>query len=302
MSDGQSTASPAWHAYALLTITSICWGMNAMFGRAAVGEVSPLTLVMLRWVSVAVLVLLFTRRDLVQAWPVLRKHLPFVVIMGVLGYTAFNSFFYLAAHETTAVNIGILQGSIPVFVLIGAFFMYRTPVSPLQILGVLVTLAGVIVVTVQGDFERLASMAVNHGDLLMLIACAFYSSYTVGLKRRPPVPVMAMFAIMAIAAMIAAIPGVVVEVVQGSFQAPTLKGWVLVVLIALLPCFLAQICFMKGVEAIGPGRAGIFVNMVPIFAAISAIIFLGEVFQTFHMVALVLVLGGIWIAERGKAA
>lgn len=300
MSDTTSPTAPAWHAYAFLTITSMCWGLNAVLGRAAVGEVSPMTLVILRWLGVAILVLIFTHKDLISAWPTLKKHLLFIGAMSIVGFTAFNTLFYIAAHSTTAVNIGILQGSIPVFVLLGAFVAYRTRVTPMQVIGVPVTIAGVVIVAVGGDLERLKALAFNHGDLLMLLACFFYASYTVGLQRRPKVPVMAMFGMLAFGALIASVPGLLYEISTATFVAPTGKGWMLIGLVALFPSFLAQITFMKGVEAIGPGRAGIFVNLVPIFAAMMAVIFLGEVFKTYHAIALVLVLGGIWIAERGK--
>ena len=83
-------------------------------------------------------------------------------------------------------------------------------------------------------------------------------------------------------------------------MAPTPTGWMLIGAIAVLPSFLAQICFIYGVGLIGPGRAGIFVNLVPIFASLMAVAFLGEPFELFHGLALTLVLGGIWVAERKK--
>lgn len=294
------SANPTLLAYACLTVTSLCWGMNAVFGRAAVGEVSPMMLVAMRWVGVLVLVILFTRKDLKRDWPVLRLHLGFLAMLGLMGFTLFNALFYVAAHSTTAVNIGILQGSIPVFVLLGAFLAYRTPVAGRQVLGVAVTIVGVGVVAVGGDIDRLMTLAVNRGDFLMLMACFLYALYTVGLKRRPAVSALGMFAVMACAALLAAVPLVLTEAALGHYQAPTPKGWMLIGLVALLPSFLAQLTFLKGVEVIGPGRAGIFVNLVPIFAALLAVTFLGEQFQLYHALALTLVLGGIWLAERGK--
>ena len=89
-----------------------------------------------------------------------------------------------------------------------------------------------------------------------------------------------------------------VEAWLGEFQAPTLRGWVLVGLVALFPSFLAQIMFIRGVEIIEPGRAGIFVNLMPVFAAAIAVIYLGEQFHLYHGIALALVLGGIWLAEH----
>ena len=85
-------------------------------------------------------------------------------------------------------------------------------------------------------------------------------------------------------------------------QWPTLKGWIVVALAVLLPSLLAQICFIRGVALIGPGRAGVFVNLVPILAAIFAVTLLGEKFEMHHAIALILVLGGIYFSERGKTA
>jgi drug/metabolite transporter (DMT)-like permease len=133
-------------AYLLLTLTALCWGANAVFGRLAVGEVSPMVLTMLRWLLVLALLVPLVQRQVRRDWPVLRRHLPFLAVMGALGFTGFNAVYYVAAHDTTAVNIGILQGSIPVFVLIGAFAAYRTAVSPLQVGGVAVTMLGVVLV------------------------------------------------------------------------------------------------------------------------------------------------------------
>lgn len=295
-------AEPNLRAYAFLTTTALCWGANAVFGRLAVGEVSPLALVALRWLGVVLLLLVFARGPLRRDWQVLRHHLPFVFVMGALGFASFNALFYVAAHTTTAVNIGILQGSVPVFVLLLAFAAYRTPVTLLQAAGVLTTLLGVAIVASGGDLVRLADLAVNHGDLLMVLACFLYAGYTVGLRRRPAVSALGLFTVLALAALVASLPLAFVEWTLGEFQWPTPKGWLFVALISLFPSFLAQICFIRGVELIGPGRAGVFVNLVPVFASIMAVGFLREPFEGFHALALGLVLGGIWLSERGKAA
>ena len=99
------------HAYLFLTLTTLCWGGNAIFSRLAVGEVSPLTLVTLRWTTVLILLLIIARKDVIRDWPVLKQHLGYFMAMGGIGFTGFNALFYIAAHTTTAVNIGIIQGA-----------------------------------------------------------------------------------------------------------------------------------------------------------------------------------------------
>lgn len=300
--DAATQARVNLRAYVLLILTAICWGGNAIFGRLAVGEISPMALVTARWLGVSLLLAIFAHRQLRHDWPVLRPHLFAVAALGIMGFATFNGLFYVAAHYTTAVNIGILQGSMPIIVLFGAFLAYRTRITGLQALGAVVTLAGVVVVGSHGSLERLAALKLNFGDVLMLIACALYAVYTIALRKRPPSSTIGLFAVMAFASFLASLPMVAGEAALGQFQWPTAKGWLVVGLVTLFPSFVAQVFFIKGVELIGPGRAGIFVNLVPVFASFLAVVVLGEPFEPFHAAALALVLGGIWLSERGKAA
>jgi len=296
-----ASAEASARAYLLLTITTLCWGANAVFGRLAVGEISPMLLVTLRWLGVLLLMLAFAKRYVLQDWPTLRRHLPYLAAMGALGFTGFNALFYVAAHSTTAVNIGIIQGSMPMFVLLGAFLAYRSPVTPLQMAGVAVTMIGVTIVGTGGSLERLAALTLNQGDVMMVIACTFYAGYAVGLRRRPTaVSSLGLFTVIAAAAFIFSLPLTGAELALGRLQWPSATGWVVAGLVTLFPSFLAQIFFMNGVALIGPGRAGVFINLVPVFAAILAVLVLGEPFEGFHAVALALVLGGIWLSERRK--
>lgn len=286
--------------YLLLTFTMLCWGGNAVAGRLAVPEVSPMVLTAARWLFVVLLMACFARRQILRDWPVLRRHLPLLAAMGALGFTSFNALFYVAAYSTTAVNIGIIQGSIPVFVLLGAFLLYRTPVRGLQLAGVIVTIVGVLLVATKGEIERLLGLTFALGDLLMVIACALYAGYTLALRRRPQVSFLSFFAIMALSAFVTTLPLMAIEAAMGQTRAPSLAGIAILAYVGIFPSFLAQIAFMRGVSLIGPGRAGIFVNLVPVFASILAVVVLGEPFEFFQLGALALVLGGIALAERGK--
>ncbi len=295
-----SRLSATHQAYLFVTISTLCWGANAVFSRLAVGEVSPLLLVLLRWVGVILLLALFANRQIRRHARVLWHHKVYLFLMGALGFTAFNSLFYTAGHSTTAVNIGIIQGAMPGLVILGAFVVYRTKVTGLQLAGVVITMVGVMVIAAGGDLRRVTTLSFHQGDVLMVIAAALYSAYTVGLRRKPDVPPMALFTGFSIGALLAAIPGVVVESLQGNLLWPTPEGWLVVLAVTLLPSFIAQITFIRGVAMIGPGRAGIFINLVPVFASIFAVSFLGEPFEAFQAIALCLVLGGIYLAERGK--
>ena len=293
---------PKWSvdAYLFLTFATMCWGGNAVLSRLAVGEISPLALVTARWGGVVLLIALFMRGPLRRDWPALKRHWRFVVAMGAAGFTLFNAVFYVAAHSTTAINLGIIQGSIPVFVMVGSYLLYRDKITVIQGLGVLVTIAGVVVVVSGGNLERLATLTVNDGDFLMLLASFLYASFAMGLRRKPPVSTLGLFSAMSIVAFFFSLPFTFGEMAVGSFQAPTPTGWFVVLLVTIFPSFVSQICFITGVEKIGPSRAGVFVNLVPVFAAGMAVTFLGEDFQFFHGAALLLVLFGIFLSEKFK--
>jgi drug/metabolite transporter (DMT)-like permease len=288
----------AAQAYLLLTIASLAWGGNVVASRLAIGEVSPMALTCLRWFVVVAIFMMVGRRQLIADWPLLRPHWRFGLIMGASGYTVFSAALFIAAYYTSAVNLAILQGALPVMVLIGALLADGTRIGAMQMFGVMLTLVGVFVVASAGNVETVASLGFNFGDVLMLLACASYAAYTVALRRKPDVPGLSFFFLMAAGGCLASVPLALIEAAVGKAQWPSLQGWAVVVFVGLFPSLIAQRAFMRGVELIGPGRAGLFVNLVPVFGAFLSVALLGEKFANYHAVALVLVLGGILLAEQ----
>ena len=287
-------------AYILLLITTWGWGCNVIFGKLAVGEISPMQLVSARWLGVSLLLLVFARKYIVRDWHVIRKHLVFVALMGSAGFTAFNGLYYVAAHTTSAINIGILQGSIPVFVMLASFFLFRFKVTLLQSLGVILTLLGVVLVVSGGRLAMLSQLQFNLGDLYMLLACVLYAAYSIGLSRRPAVSALGLFTAMSVVAFLVSLPLLAIESQQQAMGLPTAKGWIIAGLVTLLPSFVSQLLFIRGVELIGAARAGVFINLVPVFASIMAVLYLQEALEWHQAFSLALVLGGIGLSELGK--
>ncbi|MEQ9449641.1 MAG: EamA family transporter, partial [Rhodospirillaceae bacterium] len=151
---------------------------------------------------------------------------------------------YIAAHSTAAINIGIIQGALPVFVMLGAYAIYRTPVTFSQTIGVAVTMTGVIMVAARGDLGRIQELAFNHGDLLMVGACILYAAYTIALRERPAASGLAVFSVMAVAALCTALPLAVGEFFLGEFQWPTLAGLAVILFVVIFPSFLSQLFFL----------------------------------------------------------
>ena len=281
----------------LLFLATLGWGSNTIASRLAVGEISPMLLIFFRWGFVVVILLSLYWRQMIDEWPIIRPRLKWLLIMGGCGLSLFNAFFYIAAHSTTAVNLGIIQSTMPGMILLGSFMFFGDRINRLQFSGLLLTLLGVGVIVTQGSFEQLMQLTFNHGDLLMIFACSFYAMYTVGLKSRPKISGMVMLAYFSVAAFLMTIPLMIFESFIYGTVMPGVKGFAIVFYIAMVPSFLSQIFFMRGVDLIGPGSAGLYANLVPIFSAIMAVLLLSEEFALFHLAAMLLVFGGIGLFE-----
>ena len=284
--------------YLILTMTSVSWASNAIAGRLTVGEISPLMVVFLRWLLAALVLFALYHREIFESWTIIRPRLLQLALMGASGLAIFHSLFYIAANHTTAINLGIISGAVPVMVLLGMFLVYSARITVLQIVGTVLTIVGVIFLAIGGNLFNLLDLNISIGDGLMIIGCIFFAAYTIALKNQPPLSGIVMMTMLAIFACIASIPGAIFEVISGHAKMPTGYNWLLLGYIAFVPTLMAELFYLRGVELIGPARAGIFINLVPIFAAILAVLVLSESFQLFHAISLVLVLVGIYIAER----
>jgi drug/metabolite transporter (DMT)-like permease len=218
--------------------------------------------------------------------------------MGSCGFTLFTVFFYVSAHHTTGVNLAIIQGVSPVLVLIGAWVTWRIDVTPVQVAGCALTLIGVALVATHGDLLALRAFSFRIGDLGVLAASIIYSGYTLSLRNRPKSSALGFFVAMTFAGLLSSLPFVAWEGLTGRIFWPSGLGWLVLLYTAIFPSLLAQFFFIRGVELIGPGRASLFYNMTPVIGAIFAALVLHEAFEPYHAVALVLVIGGVTIAER----
>lgn len=290
-------ASAAGSAWTLLLLTCLFWSGNVVASRLAVGELSPMALVTIRWVLVSLVLLVVAWKPFMRDLPVMLEHWIPISIMGVVGFTLYQALYFGAAHATTGVHLAILQGVAPVFVFAGARIFYKTPIGLVRAFGLSLTLLGIIVVATHGDVLSIMSIDLNGGDLAMLLASSFYAAYTVALRQRPAVSSIAFFTALSIVAALTSLPLLIMEIVRGTVQWPTPKGWAVLSYVVIFPSLLAQVFFIRGVELIGPGRASLFYNLVPVVGAIMAVTLLGEPFALYHAAGLMFAIGGILIAE-----
>ena len=285
------------NAHFLLTLTSLFWAFNTIAGRAAVGEVSPLLIVSVRWFFVAIILTLLCRKELIEAWAILSKRLKWLIIMGLFGFTGFNSSYYIAAHDTIAINLGIVQGTMPAFIIIIARIWLREQIKLIQLCGVLITFIAVLLIVSAGDLNSLLNFKLNKGDIIMILACSLYAVYAVGLRKKPKIGALTLLTFFSYVAFLGSIPGLFYETISGDMLLPSNKGILILAVIIIFPSFLAQIFFMKGVEKIGPSRSGLYTNLVPVFSSLLAVLFLEELFQIYHLVSLLLIFFGIYLFE-----
>ncbi|SIQ17813.1 Permease of the drug/metabolite transporter (DMT) superfamily [Rhizobium sp. RU35A] len=289
-------------AYAYLIVATLCWGGNAVVGKLAVGHVSPMMLTMWRWALASAIIFAISLPQLKRDWPVAKRHLPVLIFLGAVGYTTFNVLLYSAVHYTTAINVTIEQAGIPFLIFLANFILFRIRVSLAQVLGFSLTLVGVALTASHGDLKTLLSLSVNFGDGLMLIAVAAYAAYTIALRWRPQVDWRTLMAIPALAALVCTLPLVAWEHARNTMMWPDAPGWIAVLYTAVFASLVAQIFYVQGIIHIGANRAGLFINLVPVFGTLLSVVIIGEELHLFHVVALVLALGGIALAERGKPA
>ena len=293
--------TPLWNSpHFTLTMATLMWAGHTIAARLSVGEMSPMVMMGLRWFACLAILIVIFRRQIRAEWPRVRERLVWVILMGGGGMAGFTFFFILAAQHTTAVNLGITQSSVPAIVMLLSLAVFGTRIGIMQLVGLVLSFLGVAVLVTKASPAVLLAMRFNSGDLLMLVACVCYAAYMVGLTRRLDMPPALMLSFFAVPASLVFALSMGVEYWAGTMQMPGPKGLAIVVYCAIFPSMLAQICFMRGVELAGATRAGFYLNLIPVFSALMAVFILSERLYSYHAVSAVMVLGGIYLAERHK--
>ena len=289
-----------YNPHLFLTLASLFWGFNAIASRLAIDEISPMLLVSGRWLGVMIILSIICRQQLSLGFQVFKSNYKWMIVMGLCGFTTFNSLYYISAHHTVAINLGIVQSTTPAFIMIISMFWLKTKINLKQVTGLLITFIGVSIVISNGNLASLLRLKLNNGDLLLIVACIFYAIYAVGLRKRPEINDVLLMTFFSYVAFIGSLPGLIIEITQYSFFFPTFKGLMILSVIIIFPSLLAQILFMKGVKIVGPALSGLYTNLVPIFTSLLAIIILDEIFHIYHLISLIIIFLGIYIFDRKK--
>lgn len=303
MSSLRPLAAALWsRAYLLLAMTALFWAGNSIVGRAARDLVPPVALSFWRWSLALLLLLPLAWPHLKRDWPTLRRHWPVMLALGMMGIGAFNTLLYTGLQDTTAINAMLIQAGQPPLILLVGVLAMKDRTHAAQIAGMLVSLAGVLVVIARGDLANLLALRLNGGDAIIAVAVVIWACYSVLLRRRPPVHPLSFLAASMIVGLIVIAPFYAAELSSGRAIVPGWRSAASIAYVSVFPSFLAYLFFNRGVELIGSTATGHFMNMMPLMGAGLAMLFLGERLHLFHIAGLALVVGGLIIAARGAPA
>ncbi len=296
---GERLGSP----YLLLTLTPLAWAGNIVAGRGARELIAPIDLSFFRW-SIALIVLLpLMAPALWRHRHILRARWRYLALMGLLGMAGFHSLVYVAVTHTTALNAALFLSTVPFLIVVVAWALHGTRVSLTQVLALLVSLVGAMVVIMRGDLRTLVELRFNPGDLLMAFAAMVWAVYSVLLQARPKeVPSMALLCAFIFFGVLWLIP-IWLMTTEGvgrySLSAELVS---LLLYVSVIASIIANGFWNIGVAKVGPSTAGIFMQLMPVFAALLAIIFLGERLAFYHLIGIVCVATGVWLFARRRAA
>lgn len=279
-------------------MSSLFWAGNFIVGRALREVIPALALNYWRWTLALLILLPFTWRTLRGNKLQLIRYDRFLLFQAFTGIAGFHVCVYLALQQTTAINALLFLSISPLLILFGSWLCYRTPFSPLQMLGIGVSLAGVLTIITRGELQHMLALEFNRGDVWMLLAVMLWSAYSVMLKRKPhdlgPVVLLDGTVIYGIILMT---PFYVMTTPHGLGFALSTGIAAGLLYISLFAAVIAYFFWNYGVAQLGPNKAGVYLHLMPLFGALLSILFLGEGLSLYHLLGAVLIGGGIVLSN-----
>lgn len=291
-------AKTQWWAFLLPLIAVLIWSMNIAVTRYAVDLIEPASISFYRWL-IAFIVL--TPFMLFKVWAqraLVRRHLGQLAILSAFGMVLYQGLSYTAAHYTTATNMGIVNAFIPVFTIFVSMLILKDIPNRFAIVGSIISFLGLLYILGKGDFTTLLNMGGHSGDLLMVVAVFFYAFYGVFLKKwQLKIPLLISLYVQIGFALLYHIP-FLMYFGLGAINARNAPS---LLYAGIFPSLLAPLLWMLAVQHIGPNRTSIFMNLMPVFTAIIASLWLAEQWTLFHTIGGMMILVGIVMAQKKNA-
>jgi len=290
-------------AFLLLALANLFWGGNWVIGRALREAIDPVALNFWRWLVAALILAPFALPGLAANRGAIRRSAGLLVLLALTGVALFQTLVYVGLRTTTTVNAVLLNASAPLFMLLCSWAIERERATRRQIAGMLISLAGILVILSRGEPDSLLQLEFHAGDAWILLAMPAFGIYSVLLKRRPPElgGVVFLFLISVAGVMLLA-PAFALEALHTPLRWPTrwpTTGEAAAVLyVAAAASVGAFICWNRGVAVLGANAAGFTLHLLPAFGTLLAMVFLGEAFHAFHAAGVTTILAGVIVATR----
>jgi drug/metabolite transporter (DMT)-like permease len=284
--------------YLLLAIAPLCWAGNHIVGRLIAEDVAPGSLSLLRWIVSAAVVLPFAFGHLRRDAPKLAEAPWTVTLLAIAGGGVFGTLQFVALKYTIALNAAVFNATVPAFIIAAGAVIFRDRVRLVQVLGILISLCGVLVIVGKGDPQVFEHLQFNGGDVIIVANMALFAVYSACLRLRPGAHWMTFLIAMSVVSALTNVPLTIAEAMTGEPLKFDLMTLLAVGYAGVITSALAYAAWARGIELIGAARAGAFLYLVPVYGAILSTLLLGEQIHAFHLAGLGLILTGVTLASR----
>ena len=270
----------------MLILATLFWAGNFIVGKAAfVENIPPMSLVFFRWSLVWLILLPFTYKDILQYKEIILKNLPLLFFLALTSVGLFNSFTYLALIYTQVINASLFNTAIPAMIILLCFIFKIEETNRFQIIGLIISVLGILSIITKLDLNILLSLNFNKGDIIMIggvITWGLYSSFLK--KKKFTLPLLTLVHILCTFGLLFILPQFLFELSKGQVIKFDINLGYILVYLALFPSIGSYYCWAGAVSIVGANRAGIFLSLIPLFSTIFAIIFFDEKFYFFHFI------------------
>ena len=287
-------------AYFFLTFAALFWSGNFIVGKfATLFEVPPLTLNFLRWVIVWFILIPFTIKEILAKKNYIKENFFVIGIMGILSISTFNSAVYFALNFTQVINAVLMLAAIPPMIIIFSSLMKIEKTNIFQLSGLFLSIFGVATIISNADIQKIISLSFNKGDIWMLVCVLSWSLYSTLLKKNKfQLSQFSLIQIMVTVGLIFLVPQFLYEKSIGLDIKINKASILILFYVVIFPAIAAYYCWQKAIELIGPNRSSMFIQLMPLFSAIMAIIIFKEKFQLFHFIGASFIISGIYLSNR----
>ena len=289
-----------YSAYLFLVLATFCWSGNFIVGKfATLYEIPPLTLNVFRWISVWFILIPFTYKEIFENLPYIKKNWLVISFMGVITISTFNSVVYFALNYTQVINAVLMLSAIPAATIVLSSLMKIEETNIFQLLGLILSIIGIGSIISNGDIQKIISLDFNKGDMWMLVCVITWSLYSTLLKKNKfKLSQFTLIQLMVSVGILFLIPQFFYEKSIGLELNLDKNFFLILIYVAIFPAIAAYYFWQKGIEIIGPNRASMFIQLMPLFSAVMAIIIFKEKFELYHFVGAIFILSGIYLSNK----